>query len=130
MTDSTHAHVHHAIDYIELYAGNLAANRRFYEQAFGWEFHSYGPDYLGIRRAGGGEVGGMTSTCEVKRGGALVILYSNDIEASAEAVRAAGGEVVKEIFAFPGGRRFHFTDPAGNELAVWTDSGGLSLGEG
>lgn len=129
MSDTRHEHVHHSIGDIELYAGNLAASRRFYEEAFGWEFDEHGPDYLGIRRAGGGEVGGMTSACEVKRGGALVILFSKDIEAGAEAVRAAGGKLVKETLPLPGGRRFRFSDPAGNELAVWTDSGGLSLGD-
>ena len=125
MTDPQH--VHHTIDYVELYAGDLAANRRFYEAAFGWEFNEYGPDYLGIKRPGGGESGGMTSTCEVRRGGPLVVLYSEDLDATVAAVRAAGGEVVKEPFAFPGGRRFHFTDPAGNELAVWSPAGGLPL---
>jgi len=119
MSDAS-AHTHHAIDYIELYATDLAASRRFYAQAFGWAFNEYGPAYLGIQRAGGGEAGGIALVDEVRPGGALVILYSAAIEASFEAVKAAGGQITKEIFEFPGGRRFHFTDPAGVELAVWT----------
>ena len=89
----------------------------FYEVAFGWEFNDYGPAYAGIKGPER-EVGGLRQG-EPVRGGPLVVLYSDDLDASLEAVRAAGGGVVKEPFAFPGGRRFHFTDPSGNELAVW-----------
>ena len=114
---------HHTIDYIELAAPDLAAAKRFYGTAFGWEFTDYGPDYAGIRKkSGDGEVGGIRREDGVQRGGPLVILYSEDLEASVRAVVDAGGQVVKEPFSFPGGRRFHFTDPAGNELAVWSDT--------
>ena len=113
-------HQHHTIDYIELAVVDLADAKRFYGAAFGWKFNDYGPEYAGIQRLGGGEVGGMRRDSNVQRGGPLVILYSDDIEASVRAVRDAGGQIVKEPFAFPGGRRFHFTDPAGNELAVWS----------
>lgn len=128
MSDSAPAHVHHAIDYIELGATDLAASRKFYEAAFGWTFNEYGPEYLGIQRADGGEAGGLRSVCKVTTGGGpLVILFSNDIEASHAAVRRAGGRITTETFPFPGGRRFHFSDPSGNELAVYTDTGGLEL---
>lgn len=110
-------HQHHTIDYIEFTAPNLEQAKRFYGTAFGWEFNDYGPDYVGIKNAEGGEVGGFRKASPT-RGGALVVLYSTDLAASASAVKAAGGEIVTEPFAFPGGRRFHFTDPAGNELAV------------
>ncbi|MEM9193152.1 MAG: VOC family protein, partial [Myxococcota bacterium] len=79
----------------------------------------YGPGYAGIRRADGGEAGGF-AVGEPTPGGPLVVLYSSDLNATLQAVRDAGGSVVKEPFDFPGGRRFHFADPSGNELAVWT----------
>jgi len=116
-------HRHHAIDYIEFTVNDLARARRFYADAFGWRFTEYGPAYLGIQGEDG-EVGGMHEGEPGARGGILVILYSDDLEASRARVEAAGGIIVKEPFAFPGGRRFHFTDPAGNELAVWAEGQG------
>lgn len=112
---------HHTIDYIELAAPDLAAAKRFYGEAFSWKFTDYGSEYVGIQKSGGGEVGGIRLEADVVRGGPLVILYSADLEASGRAVQQAGGVIVKDTFSFPGGRRFHFTDPAGNELAVWSD---------
>jgi predicted enzyme related to lactoylglutathione lyase len=112
-------HNHHAIDYIEFTVRDLAEAKRFYAAAFGWTFNDYGPEYAGIR-GNGGEVGGFHQTSHVRQGGPLVVLYSEDLEASLSAVRSAGGAIVTEPFSFPGGRRFHFTDPSGNELAVWS----------
>jgi predicted enzyme related to lactoylglutathione lyase len=114
------AHVHHTIDYIELAVTDVAAAKAFYGAAFGWSFADYGPDYAGIQSAGK-EVGGLRRDADVRRGGPLVILYSEDLDRSVEAVAAAGGTLVEAIYSFPGGRRFHFADPAGNELAVWSD---------
>jgi predicted enzyme related to lactoylglutathione lyase len=114
-------HQHHTIDYIELSVTDMAEAKRFYTEAFDWSFNEYGPDYAGIRKAGGGETGGLRRVEHVTRGGPLVILFSGDLEASLRAVRDAGGQIVTEPFSFPGGRRFHFTDPAGNELAVWAE---------
>jgi hypothetical protein len=114
-------HQHHIIDYIELAVVDMAEAKRFYATAFDWKFNEYGPEYTGIQRPGGGEVGGLRKESSVQRGGPLILLYSAHIEASVEAVKAAGGKIVKELFSFPGGRRFHFTDPAGNELAVYSD---------
>ncbi len=114
-------HRHHAIDYIELTVLDMAEAQRFYGEAFGWTFRDYGPDYAGIK-GGGGEVGGLRRDAEVKQGGPLVVLYSTDLEASVRAVQAAGGRIVQEPFEFPGGRRFHFRDPSGNELAVWSEA--------
>jgi len=116
--DESAAHVHHAIDYIELTVTDVAAAMRFYTAAFGWRFNSYGPEYAGIQ-GDGREVGGLCGAKNVVAGGPLVVLYSRNLEATLQAVRNAGG-VVQEPFDFPGGRRFHFTDPAGNELAVWS----------
>lgn len=111
---------HHRIDYIELTVADMSAAQRFYREAFGWEFTDYGPDYAGIK-AGESEVGGMRADVPVRPGGPLVILYSTELEASLDAVTAAGGTISTEPFTFPGGRRFHFTDPSGNELAVWSE---------
>ena len=111
-------HTHHTIDYIELGVTDVAEAKRFYADAFGWEFNDYGPTYAGIK-GGSGEVGGLAQSEDVRPGGPLVVLYSGDLEASVAAVERAGGRIVKEIFEFPGGRRFHFAEPGGNELAVW-----------
>lgn len=114
-------HHHHTIDYVELTVGDIADAQRFYGGAFGWSFNDYGPDYAGIV-VDGREVGGLRREDEIRTGGPLVILYSEDLEATLEAVRTAGGGIVTEPYGFPGGRRFHFADPSGNELAVWTES--------
>lgn len=123
MADS--AHTHHALDYVELAATDLHAAKDFYGAAFGWRFTDYGPgpDYVGIQGAdgSGAEVGGFRREDTVVPGGPLVLLYSEDLEASVEAVRAAGGTVTQGPYAFPGGRRFHFRDPSGNELGVWAE---------
>ena len=112
-------HTHHGIDYVELTVRDLAAAKRFYGAAFGWKFTDYGPEYAGIQGADR-EVGGLHCTAALRLGGPLVILYSEDLGASLAAVRAAGGRIVREPFSFPGGRRFHFADPSGNELGVWS----------
>jgi uncharacterized protein len=113
-------HSHHAIDYIEIAVTDMDAAKSFYGAAFGWSFVDYGPEYTGIQ-GDGEEMGGLRLDSDVRAGEPLVILYSEDLEASVQAVTAAGGTVVRPIYAFPGGRRFHFADPAGNELAVWSD---------
>ena len=113
-------HVHHAIDYIELGAPDLAASKAFYAQAFGWAFNDYGPDYSGIRAPDGdGEVGGLDPEGPTGAGGPLVLLYSDDLDATVAAVVQAGGTVTRAPYRFPGGRRFYFTDPAGNQLGAW-----------
>ena len=110
---------HHAIDYVEFSVRDLAEAKRFYAAAFGWQFTDYGPTYAGVRAPGAdGEVGGLAQTDDVQTGGPLVVLTSDDLEASLAAVEAAGGVVSTPPFAFPGGRRFQFRDPSGNELAV------------
>ncbi|MEU8775424.1 VOC family protein [Streptomyces sp. NPDC048606] len=124
MTQSS-PHRHHALDYVELTVTDLERAKRFYADAFGWEFNDYGPGYAGIRGArdeGAGEVGGLCAGPEARAGGPLVLLYSSDLDASVEAVRKAGGRVVNGPYGFPGGRRFHFADPSGNELGVWAEA--------
>ncbi|MEH1168073.1 VOC family protein [Micromonospora sp. CPCC 205539] len=115
---------HHAIDYVELTVTDLDQAKRFYAEAFGWQFTDYGPDYAGIRSPHGDsapEVGGLRADHEVRAGGPLVLLFSADLDQSVQAVQAAGGQVVNGPYEFPGGRRFHFTDPSGNELGVWAE---------
>ena len=122
MTESSSSR-HHTFGYVELAAPDIAAAQRFYGQAFGWSFNDYGPDYSGIQRPGGqGEIGGLNPAREAGPGLPLVILYSDDLDATYAAVRSAGGSIDEEPFEFPGGRRFHFTDPAGNMLAVWQEA--------
>ncbi len=114
---------HHTFDYVELAAPDLAAAKTFYADALDWTFTDYGPDYTGIHRPGGeGEMGGLNPARPSGAGLPLVILYSDDLDATLESVRSAGGAIDEEPFEFPGGRRFHFTDPFGNELAVWTQA--------
>lgn len=114
--------LHHAIDYIEITVTDIAAAKAFYGAAFGWSFTDYSDGYVGIQGIGEGarEMGGLAKADRVTRGGPLVVLYSNDLDASLAAVKSAGGVITAEPFDFPGGRRFHFADPSGNELAVWT----------
>jgi predicted enzyme related to lactoylglutathione lyase len=113
---------HHAIDYIEFAVTDITVAKQFYENAFGWEFSDYGPDYAGIRDPDGeGEVGGLRVADRVQAGGPLVVLFSRDLEASIGRIEAAGGTITTEPFVFPGGKRFHFRDPSGNELAVWAE---------
>jgi predicted enzyme related to lactoylglutathione lyase len=107
------------IDYIEFPATDIPATRRFYNQVFGWEFEDYGPDYTSFKD--GRLAGGFWTAPKVQAGGALVVMYAGDLEGTEAKVRAAGGTIVKPIFSFPGGRRFQFTDPNGNELAVWSE---------
>lgn len=114
---------HHRLDYVELTVTDLAAARAFYSAAFGWEFNDYGPEYAGIKGADGDEVGGFALSAEPRiTGGPFVLLFSEDLDASVDSVTAAGGQVTNGPYEFPGGRRFHFADPSGNELGVWAAS--------
>ena len=114
------AHTHHSIDYVEITVKDVGEAKRFYNTAFGWLFNDYGPDYAGIKGPDR-EVGGLCKGASVSAGGPLVILYSRTLDDTAKRVTDAGGLIVKEPYGFPGGRRFHFTDPSGNELAVWSE---------
>ncbi len=114
------AHAHHGIDYLQFTVTDMAAAKRFYAAAFGWSFTDYGPTYAGIQKEGG-EAGGLRLDSTVSTGGPLVILYSENLDETLSKVRDAGAHIAKEPFEFPGGRRFHFVDPSGNELAVWSE---------
>jgi predicted enzyme related to lactoylglutathione lyase len=112
--------IHHTIDYIEFTVTDMAEAKRFYNEAFDWNFNDYGPDYAGIQGKDR-EIGGFRLDEKAPAGGPLVILYSNDLELTVTRVVEAGGRIVQSPFSFPGGRRFHFEDPSGNELAVWSE---------
>jgi predicted enzyme related to lactoylglutathione lyase len=107
------------IDYVELPGGKLDETKRFYAAAFGWRFVDYGPSYVALEDAG--LDGGFQGDPAEAPAAPLVILYAEHLESMRDEVIAAGGEIRRAIFAFPGGRRFHFRDPAGNELAVWSE---------
>ncbi|MGQ0741773.1 MAG: VOC family protein [Alphaproteobacteria bacterium] len=110
------------IDYIEIPGPDLPATKRFYAQAFGWKIQDYGDAYAAFRDHGQKEreAGGFSPDRKVCSGGPLVVLYANDLASMERKVVSAGGEIVAR-HEFPGGKRFHFRDPNGNELAVWSD---------
>jgi len=107
------------IDYVEFASGDLAKSKTFFGKAFGWTFQDYGPDYAAMTNAG--LDGGLQSDPEHANALPLVILKADDLEAAEAAVKQAGGTVTRPIFSFPGGRRFHFREPGGNELGVWSE---------
>ncbi len=110
------------INYVEIPAKDLEATKRFFGEAFGWTFVDYGPEYVAIENAG--LDGGFFKSDKVATtdtGSVLVVLFSTDLEVTLEKVESSGGKIVKDIFPFPGGRRFHFSDPNGNEYAVWSE---------
>jgi predicted enzyme related to lactoylglutathione lyase len=107
------------IDYIEFSVKSVSDAKRFYGSAFGWRFEDYGPDYASF--SDGRLNGGFQTATEVRTGGPLVVIYASDLEIMERRITQAGGAIIRPIFSFPGGRRFHFTDPSGNELSVWSD---------
>ena len=114
---------HHKINYVEFASAYLQQSCDFFAALFGWRRESFGPDYVafhGAGLAGGFYRANLCSTAS--SGGALIVFYSADLDASLSLVTAHGGRIVKPVFAFPGGRRFHFTEPAGNEFAIWSES--------
>jgi predicted enzyme related to lactoylglutathione lyase len=111
---------HHTIDYIEISVTDVEAAKAFYGSAFGWRFNDYGPEYAGIQ-GDGKEAGGLRRAGDVRTGGPLVMLYSDDLQGTVDAVTKAGGTIVEPISAYPGGHRFEFADPDGNQLGVHTE---------
>lgn len=106
------------IDNIEFNVSDIARSKAFYGQVFGWEFTDYGPTYTEF--SDGRLTGGFTVGEEVRPGGPLIILYADDLAQTQARIEAAGARISHAVFAFPGGRRFHFIDPDGYELAVWS----------
>jgi predicted enzyme related to lactoylglutathione lyase len=117
---------HEKISYVEFPAQDLVSTKVFFSEALGWTFEDFGPEYTAF--SGQGLDGGFfrsDMSSETKNGAALVVFYSNDLESTQAKVEAAGGIINQEIFSFPGGRRFHFIEPSGNEFAVWSDGRAL-----
>lgn len=108
------------IDYIELPAADVPKAKQFYQAVFGWAWTDYGADYAAFDD--GRMKGGLAGDPAEKTAGPLVVLYAENLEETLDRLTAAGGVLTRAPFAFPGGRRFHFTDPAGNELAVWSET--------
>jgi predicted enzyme related to lactoylglutathione lyase len=118
ITIGSHAAVPADADYVEFTVHDIARAKAFYQAVFGWTFTDYGPAYASFDDGRVG--GGLTTDGTPHPGGPLVVFYAADLDATLAKVKAAGGTVVKPPFAFPGGRRFHFTDPDGTEVAVWS----------
>ncbi len=113
---------HEKLNYIEFPAKNLAATKAFFASAFGWSFVDYGPDYAAFSNEGlDGGFYKSDQASTVANGASLLIFYSKDLESTLAKVQKAGGRISRPIFSFPGGRRFQFIEPGGNELAVWSD---------
>jgi predicted enzyme related to lactoylglutathione lyase len=111
---------HEKMNYVEFPAKDLGATKAFFESAFGWSFTDYGPDYTAFENQGldgGFFQSNLASSSD--NGAALIVFYSDQLEATLAKVQKAGGSILKPIYSFPGGRRFHFTEPSGNEFAVW-----------
>jgi len=115
--------IHEKINYIEFPASNIGTAKTFFSTVFGWSFIDYGPEYSAFSNAGieGGFYKSDLSA-STENGSALVVFYSNDLEQTQTKIMDAGGKIVKPVFEFPGGRRFHFSDPNGNEYAVWSEA--------
>jgi predicted enzyme related to lactoylglutathione lyase len=106
------------IDYVEIPVADLPRARAFFEAMFGWEFQEWGDDYLGFND---GRLDGGMCKADAPARGALLVFYSDDLERDVARVQELGGTISQEIFSFPGGRRFHFLDPAGTEFAIWSE---------
>lgn len=116
--------VNEKINYVEFPATDIQATKAFFTAALGWTFEDFGPDYTAFSDEGldgGFYKSDLSATTE--NGSALIVFYSEELENTQAKIEQAGGAIKKEIFSFPGGRRFHFTDPSGNEYAVWSDAG-------
>jgi len=115
---------HEKINYVEFPSNDLVATKAFFLSVFGWIFTDYGPEYIAFSDEGldGGFYKSDLSV-STENGTALIVFYSNDLESTLLKITNAGGSIMKPVFTFPGGRRFHFGDPNGNEYAVWSDVG-------
>ncbi|MEE9454785.1 MAG: VOC family protein [Paracoccaceae bacterium] len=115
---------HGKMNYVEFHARDLVATKAFFTTVFGWEFTDYGPEYTSFSNQGldgGFFQSDLVSIAE--KGATLIVFYSNNLQDTQHSVEKAGGIITHPIFSFPGGERFHFTEPSGNEYAVWSDVG-------
>ena len=115
---------HEKINYVEFPATDLSTVKAFFSEVFDWSFTDYGPEYSAFSNAGlDGGFYQSSMNAEAGKGSALIIFYSRELERTQTKIELAGGSIIKPVFAFPGGRRLHFTDTNGNEYAVWSDLG-------
>ncbi len=115
---------HEKINYLELPATSIEKTKTFFTEVFNWQFIDYGPDYTAFSNAGINGGFFQSDRCaSAINGSALVVFYSNDLEQTQIKIETSGGTIIKPVFSFPGGQRFHFSDPSGNEFAVWSDKG-------
>jgi uncharacterized protein len=115
-------HQHGKLNYVEFPAKDLTATKAFFSAAFDWIFVDYGPDYAAFSDQGlDGGFFRSEQCSSTATGGALLVFYSADIKATLATVQQHGGVIIQPIFEFPGGCRFHFTEPSGNEFAVWSE---------
>lgn len=112
--------INNHINYIEFKATDLEATKTFYSKAFGWSFTDYGPNYTAFENAG--ISGGFEKTDKPLTNGVLVVLHYENLEEIKQNILNLGGKISVDIFSFPGGKRFHFLDPSGNELAIWCET--------
>lgn len=113
---------HEKINYVEFPAKDIEVSKAFFTTVFNWSFVDHGPDYTAFSNEGidgGFFKSDLISLSE--NGAALIVFYSDDLDKTKAKIENAGGSIIKPIFSFPGGRRFHFGDPNGNEYAVWSD---------
>ncbi|MBL8080023.1 MAG: VOC family protein [Anaerolineales bacterium] len=111
---------HEKINYVEFPAKDLTATKTFFQSVFGWSFTDYGPEYTAFENQGlDGGFFQSDLVSSTANGAALIIVYSDQLEATLAKVEQAGGSILRPIYSFPGGRRFHFAEPSGNEFAVW-----------
>ena len=116
---------HKNINYIEFPATDISKTKDFYGEVFGWEFQDWGDSYISFTKESAGIDGGFELNSPTKKpssDGTLVVLYSDDLESTVTEVERCGGTITAQPFEFPGGRRFHFSDPNGNHLAVWSEN--------
>ena len=116
---------HEKINYVEFPAKDIAKAKDFFSEVFGWTFEDFGPEYTAFSRQGlDGGFFRSDKRVSAEEGSALIVFFSNNLEATLSKIEKAGGTIIKPVFSFPGGRRFHFGDPNGNEYAVWSDNDG------
>ena len=116
--------LHHKINYVEFTTNDIERTKKFYSTVFGWVFKDWGPDYIDCNAADSGVAIGFAKgalPAEQPKSAPLVVLYSADLAATQAGIGAAGGSIVVPTFEFPGGRRFHFADGAGNLMGVWSE---------
>ena len=111
--------INNQINYIEFKAHDLEKIKAFYNAAFNWTFTDYGPTYSAFSESG--LQGGFEQSDQPIVNGVLVVLYHENLALIKQGVIDSGGRITKDIFSFPGGKRFHFADPSGNELAIWSE---------